>query len=83
MPQLLDWLVLVERELLLFAAFWFLVSAADELAVDGIWVWLWITRRTVERRLPEAADDQPLAFNDTRHIDSRPASSQFRCWRKN
>jgi len=61
LPQLLDWLVLVERELLLFAAFWFLVSAADELAVDGIWVWLWITRSTAEQRLPEAVDDQPLA----------------------
>ena len=45
-----DWtvlhlLALVERELLLFAGMFFLIGALDELAVDGLWGWLRLTRR--------------------------------------
>ncbi len=36
---------LVERELLLFAGFFFLLGAIDELLVDGIWGWMRLTRR--------------------------------------
>lgn len=41
----LEWLALVEHELLLFAAVFFLVGALDELAVDAGWVWLKLTGR--------------------------------------
>lgn len=60
LPQLLDWLTLVEHELLLFAAFWFLVSAVDEFAVDCIWIWLWFNRRKGDQRLPEGIEGRPL-----------------------
>jgi len=36
---------LVEHELLLFAAVFFLIGALDELAVDGVWAWLRLTGR--------------------------------------
>ena len=35
-----EWLQVVERELLLFTLFWFIIGMFDELAVDGIWFWL-------------------------------------------
>jgi len=34
---------LVERELLLFAGFFFLLGAVDELLVDGLWGWMRLT----------------------------------------
>ena len=37
--SLLEWLALVEHELLLFAGIFFLVGALDELCVDGVWLW--------------------------------------------
>ena len=40
MATVLDWLQLAEHELLLFAAFWFIVSAADEAVVDLGWIYL-------------------------------------------
>lgn len=61
LPKLLDWLQLAEHELLLFAAFWFLVSALDELAIDTIWAWLWLTRRTGGQRLPQGIETRPLS----------------------
>ena len=39
----LEWLALVEYELLLFAAVFFLIGALDELAMDGLWAWLRLT----------------------------------------
>lgn len=46
---------MLEHELLLFAGIFFLVGAADELAVDFAWIWFRLTGRTktpvVERRL--------------------------------
>lgn len=41
----LEWLVLVEHELLLFAAVFFLIGAVDELAVDLWWIWLKLSGR--------------------------------------
>lgn len=41
----LEWLALVEHELLLFAAVFFLIGALDELAMDGAWGWLKLTGR--------------------------------------
>lgn len=41
----LEWLALVEHELLLFAAVFFLIGALDELAMDGAWAWLKLTGR--------------------------------------
>ena len=35
-----QWLALVEHELLLFAGFFFLIGALDEIAVDIAWLWL-------------------------------------------
>jgi bacteriophage N4 adsorption protein B len=61
LPQLLDWLRLVEEELLLFASFWFIVSALDELAVDGIWLWLRAKRRAVDGFVPRGMERRPLS----------------------
>jgi adsorption protein B len=41
----LEWLALVERELLLFAAVFFLIGALDEFAIDLAWFWLRLTGR--------------------------------------
>jgi adsorption protein B len=61
LAQLLDCLWLVERELLLFASFWFVIGAVDEAAVDGVWAWLRVTRRLRERRLTRDFEVRPLA----------------------
>lgn len=45
-------LVPIERELLIFAAFWFVVGLADEFAIDLTWAWLRLTRRGQTHRLP-------------------------------
>lgn len=39
----IKFLQLVEQELLLFAAFWFLVGAIDDISVDLCWLWLKLT----------------------------------------
>jgi adsorption protein B len=41
--SILQWLALVERELLLFAGLFFIIGAVDELLVDGIWGWMKLT----------------------------------------
>lgn len=41
----IEWLALVERELLLFAGVFFLIGALDELLVDGLWGFLRLTGR--------------------------------------
>ena len=48
-----QWLVLAQHELLLFAAIFFLIGAADELAVDFFWIWLKLTGRAKTRTLSE------------------------------
>ena len=47
---------LVERELLLFALFWFMIGMVDELVVDATWGWLRLRNRIGTRRLaPQVA----------------------------
>ena len=50
-----EWLQLVERELLLFALFWFIVGMIDEMALDAIWLGLRLTGRASTPRLPAQA----------------------------
>jgi adsorption protein B len=58
----LEWLALVEYELLLFAAVFFLVGALDELAMDGAWAWLKLTGRARTGRIDRSeARGRPLA----------------------
>lgn len=47
----IKFLQLVEQELLLFAAFWFLVGAIDDIAVDLCWIWLKLTGKARTRRI--------------------------------
>jgi adsorption protein B len=54
-------LQLAERELLLFAAFWFTVGLVDEFAVDAAWVFLRLRGRIVTGSLSRGYGDAPLA----------------------
>lgn len=45
---------IVEHELMLFAAFWFLIGALDDCAIDAVWIWLRITGRGREGRISDA-----------------------------
>jgi adsorption protein B len=63
----LEWLALADRELLLFAGFFFLLGALDEFAVDMVYAWLRLTGRArswrIERReARERALDGPAAL---------------------
>ena len=49
-----EWLLIIERELLLFAGVFFLLGALDELAVDLTWFWLRITGRAKSGRVETA-----------------------------
>lgn len=53
-------LQLVEQELLLFTAFWFLVGAADDMAVDLTWIWLKLTGRARTERVSRERGAAPL-----------------------
>jgi bacteriophage N4 adsorption protein B len=58
----LEWLALVEHELLLFAAVFFLIGALDELAMDGAWAWLKLTGRARDWRIARGETPEgPLA----------------------
>jgi bacteriophage N4 adsorption protein B len=58
----LEWLALVEHELLLFAAVFFLIGALDELAMDASWFWLRLTGRAKTLQIaPGQLLDAPLA----------------------
>ena len=57
----LDWLLLVERELLAFAAFWFCVGLLDELAIDFAWLGLKLTGKARTPRLPVGYGAEPLS----------------------
>lgn len=46
-----QWLALLQHELLLFAGIFFLIGAADDLAVDFTWIWLKLTGRAKTSRL--------------------------------
>jgi adsorption protein B len=60
LSQLLRGLHLIEYELLLFASFWFVLAALDELVVDLAWLWLRLTGRVEDRRLPKGYEQRPL-----------------------
>lgn len=53
-------LQIVERELLLFAIFWFLLGAIDDLGVDLCWFWLKLTGRARDLRISAQAAAAPL-----------------------
>ena len=54
-------LVPVERELLVFAAFWFVVGLVDEFAIDCSYAWLRLTRQARTTRLPAGFGRAELA----------------------
>lgn len=56
----LRWLAPVRHELLFFAAFWLIVGAIDELAIDLRWLWLRLRGRARTGRLPEGLASRPL-----------------------
>ncbi len=58
--QLLGWLLTAEHELLLFAAFWFVVSAIDEAAVDISWLWLRLGGKASAGKVPQGLTESPL-----------------------
>ena len=59
--SVLQWLALLEHELLLFAGIFFLIGAVDELAIDGLWAWYRLTGRTRTYRLSRTRmSSQPL-----------------------
>lgn len=60
LEQLLRGLLVAEHELLLFAAFWFVVSAVDEAAVDISWAWLRLGGRASAGKVPLGLTDSPL-----------------------
>ena len=51
----LEWLALLEYELLLFAGVFFLLGALDDLAVDAVWAWLRLTGRATTPLLDRGA----------------------------
>lgn len=53
-------LQLLEHELMLFALFWFIIGALDELAIDLLWLWLRLSGRVQTRRLPRSVGFTPL-----------------------
>lgn len=56
-----QWFALLQHELLLFAGIFFLIGAADDLAVDAIWLWLRLTGRAATvRRDRETLRARPL-----------------------
>ncbi|WP_320076663.1 glycosyltransferase [Novosphingobium ovatum] len=57
---IVEWLQLVERELLLFSLFWFVVGMLDELAIDLVWIALRADKRYHTKRVMPAAATQPL-----------------------
>lgn len=56
----LRWIQFARHELLLFAAFWFIVGAIDELAVDFTWLWLRLLGQAKAVRLPGRCEGLPL-----------------------
>ena len=59
--SVIDWLLLVERELLAFAAFWFCVGLLDELAIDLTWLGLKLRGKARTGRLPVGYGAEPLS----------------------
>jgi len=57
----LQWGEFAAHELLLFAAFWFMIGLLDELAVDLCWLWLRLTGRVPTHHLPAGFGGAALA----------------------
>jgi bacteriophage N4 adsorption protein B len=57
---ILHGLQLIERELLIFAAFWFVIGLIDELAIDLAWLWMWLTGLVQTGRLTAEFGAKPL-----------------------
>ncbi|MGH6787761.1 MAG: glycosyl transferase family protein [Novosphingobium sp.] len=57
----LAWLQGFEHELLVFAVFWFALGTLDELAFDLTWLWLKLTGRAREQRVPQGFAEQALS----------------------
>lgn len=53
----MQWLGLIEHELLLFAAVWFALGALDEMVVDVLWLWLRLTGRARTVQLERGGQD--------------------------
>jgi bacteriophage N4 adsorption protein B len=60
LETVLRWLLVAEQELLLFAAFWFVISAIDEAAIDACWIWLRLGGKAGSARLPPGLAESPL-----------------------
>jgi adsorption protein B len=56
----LQWLQVVQYELMLFAGFWFIVGMADEMAVDFAWFWLLLRGRVRSAVMAEDVSARPL-----------------------
>ncbi|TIX51288.1 glycosyl transferase family protein [Alteraurantiacibacter aquimixticola] len=52
--SVLEWLALIERELLLFAGIFFLIGAIDEFLMDGLWGWMKLADRKPRQNLRRA-----------------------------
>jgi adsorption protein B len=59
-PGALQWLRVVEFELLFFAGFWFVFGILDELAVDAIWLYHRLRGRIPTYRLASDVASRPL-----------------------
>jgi bacteriophage N4 adsorption protein B len=55
------WLQMLERELLLFALFWFIIGMVDELAMDAAYAWLRLRGRIHTAKLPPMTSEKPLS----------------------
>lgn len=56
-----QWFALLQHELLLFAGIFFLIGAADDLAVDALWLWLRLTgKASTPVRKRAALRNRPL-----------------------
>ena len=68
--QLLGALQMIQHEMLLFAAFWFIVGALDEFAVDICYLWLRHTGRLREVRIGRDDEVRPLAHRTALFVPS-------------
>ncbi|WP_338445443.1 glycosyl transferase family protein [Pelagerythrobacter marensis] len=66
---LFEWLVLMERELLIFAGVFFLAGAVDEFAVDLAWIWL----RATGRGRARLHDSEPAGRTGRGRLSGRAA----------
>ena len=58
--SVLQWLALIDHELLVFTLFWFVLGTLDEAVIDLAWLWLRLTGRAATPRLPARHGALPL-----------------------